>query len=209
MARTKEELTGQLVWSYVEYLRSEESAGPLSAAELDGLSAMLQTAGALPPALHPSCAEQAAPEVADRVRRIVAATTSAAGAAPAARPAAARRRPLLPPMQVPAWSFGVVLGALVALGGSLVSVVVWHTPAPGAAVRVYSERPADVERIDEQAAHRLIPRMIRNELSAHDEKTVMWHMLECPGCFKQYVALKHPGAGLRQARDEMYHLALR
>ena len=45
-----------------------------------------------------------------------------------------------------------------------------------------------------------------------EEKSLMWHMLECPGCFDRYVALKHPGAGPRQAsadRDELAELARR
>lgn len=56
-------------------------------------------------------------------------------------------------------------------------------------VRVPSDLAGkDIDPLDEQAAHVLIPKMVRNELDLKQERNLMWHMLVCPGCHRDFVS---------------------
>src|SRR5436189_82680 len=52
---------------------------------------------------------------------------------------------------------------------------------------------ADVQPLNEKQAHEFLPKMVRNELPAQQEKNLMWHMLICPGCFEEYEDLRRQG----------------
>ena len=45
--------------------------------------------------------------------------------------------------------------------------------------------------INEEEAEALLPQMVRNQLDRRHERSLMWHMLVCPGCYDKYVELRH------------------
>lgn len=193
MAKTNEEIAADLLWRYVEQVRERGPEPPLSRAELQELLQALETAGSLGPALEEAraAAHDSALEAVVR-RRMEAAPPPAPRAL--ARPAtAAGGRDRFP------WKLrlgrALTMGATAALALALLTVNYWHRPepAPLAAPAQRAALPHGVESLSEQRAHELIPRMVRRELAPAEERSLMWHMLVCPGCFDQYVALRSHG----------------
>lgn len=207
---TREEVAADVLWCYVQHVREARAAGEnlsLSPAELEQLTAALATASRVPEALdqlEASCSQAAVRARLQPVLGELAGTESAPAPVPSPpKPWIERLRGAL----VPAWQLGAAGIACLSLGLALVSVNSWHRPEPIIRqVRVPVEAP-DVQPLDERQAHDLLPRMVRNELPPRDEKSLMWHMLVCPGCFNQYVQLKGSGATVSDLRREMVRLA--
>lgn len=205
---TREEVAADLLWCYVQHVREARAAGEdlsLSPAEIEQLGAALSTASRVPEALDQieACCSQAA--VRARLQPVLGKPSETAAPAGAAghTPWIERLRGTL----VPAWQLGAAAALCLSLGLALVSVNSWHRPEPIIRqVRVPFEAP-DVQPLDERQAHDLLPRMVRNELAPRDEKSLMWHMLVCPGCFNHYVQLKGSGATVSDLRRERVRLA--
>jgi len=200
MAATKDELAAELVWCYVERLRTAEDPAlvALDRPELERLIEALEVAGQVPEALGQGCAEECRSAVRDRLQSLLSRHSRTD-----ARPSRPER-----PSVVPAWQFRLALAATLVLGLLVSTVNGWHrSPAPVQRVAVWRE-PQGLEPIDETQALQLIPKMIQNELTAQQEKNLMGHLLVCPGCFEEYRALKgspvvqlpHAGAALATHR---------
>lgn len=188
MALSREEIAAELAWRYLEHVR-EADAEPLSGAELDQLVDVMKSVAPTGEALTEAEVEERRSAVRRRVERL----QGAAGPAPV--PAARHAVPRLPVM-VPAWRFRVACGLAAALAVLLGTVSLWHHPPVQTVVRrqVIPRDIRGVEAMDEQRAHELIPRMLANRLSPKEEKDLMAHMLVCPGCFRDYVQMRHPSA---------------
>ncbi len=198
MADTKQELAADLVWRYVEYLREQEGRAPLTRAELEQVFQLMETASSVPEALEPQVSEQCRAAVRARLEQVVHPTAIPPAAGPAAvpQPRATRNWFALP---VPAWSLGLALAAVAVLGGLVGTVGAWHRPP---AVTRYVKVPVDVDDVqpvEEREVHQLLHKMVRNELPPQQEKNLMWHMLVCPGCFDEYVSMKHHGQTAKHA----------
>ena len=188
MAVTKEEIAADLVWRYVEQLRELPPGEAFSRAELEQLLEVLTTAGALPEALAADEGSRAAAR--SRLEQVLAASPQARQAAPPSLPERPAARPSLPARMAPLWQLRGAVAAALVLSLALFSVNLWHRPDQPVIVRNVVDRPGDVQPIDEPKAHELLPKMVRHELQPQDEKNLMWHMLVCPGCYRDYVALR-------------------
>jgi hypothetical protein len=213
MARTKEEIAADLVWQYVEHVRQSEAEGRpacFSRMELDQLVDVLETAAGMPHALTADECEERRAAVRRRVEQMLPPPAAAAPPPQAAPEASAPRRSWLHDFLggaavVPAWRFQAATAAALALTCAVVTVNIWHRPAPEVrVVQGRSEAPGDVEPISEQKAHELLPGMVRNRLARQEERNLMWHMLVCPRCYDEYAAMKERertafrhGAGVR------------
>lgn len=213
MPLNREEIAADLIWRYVEHLRQsrgDDTNVALSAAELAQLVETMALAGDLPHALATEATTDA--RKAAVLRRLEAAVSTPA-AAPQAEPRPIPSRPwyagLLAGAPVPAWKFRAVLGASLVFG--LVSVAAVPRLRSNASSQIPPKRvrvpvqaaEIDIQPVEEALVHDLLPRMLRNELPAKQERNLMWHMLVCRGCFDEYVELKHqhpvsqqPGATL-------------
>jgi hypothetical protein len=215
MALTKEEIAAELVWRYVEHVRESEGAGhaaALSRAELQQLAGVLETASQVPPALESAGSERCRAAVRTRVEQLLGEGTSASPERPASAPRRTGRLERLTGgaarVPVPAWALRSAMAAAAALTLALGTVNLWHQPAR--VVRVaFPKDVTDVEPMDEQQAHKLIPEMVHNQLSPREEKNLMGHMLVCPGCFDQYVEMRHHAGTARQPRREAVWLVSR
>ncbi len=188
MARTNEEIAADLVWRYVEHLRERADAGNpdgLTHPELDELLEAMDAAGALPPVFQPA---PDLPRQASVRARVEDRLKLAAEAPVPARTASLRPQARVPRFRGgklrPAWS------AVALFGAALLTVNLWHRPAPVVRHVVVPVGVRNVEPMDESRAHLLIPRMVRDELNSRDERDLMWHLLVCPGCFQDYEALR-------------------
>jgi hypothetical protein len=197
MALTKEEIAADLVWRYVEHVRESEAENRpacLSRGELEQLVEVLHTAAHAPQALTAESCEERRAAVRRRVELMLPRSETAppAAAAPAASGESWLRRLLGGAAVVPAWQFQAAAAAALALAAGVVTVNLWHRPAPETVVvqRRTAEPPGDVEPIDERKAHELLPGMVGNRLARQDERNLMWHMLVCPRCFDDYTELK-------------------
>lgn len=198
MADTKQELAADLVWRYVEYLREQEGREALTRAELEQVLQLMETASAVPEALEPEASERCRAAVRARLEQVVHPAAVTPPTAPVAAPErrAARNWFTAP---VPAWSLGLALTAIAVLSGLVGTVGTWHR-AP--AVTRYVKVPVDVDDVqpvEEREVHQLLHKMVRNELPPQQEKNLMWHMLVCPGCFDEYVSMKHQGQTAKHA----------
>ncbi|MFN3649925.1 MAG: hypothetical protein ACK47B_10100 [Armatimonadota bacterium] len=187
MATNREQIAAELVWRYVEQIRECHPDGPpprLSRDELRELVEMLDMAAQVQDALPPAQTTAEDPCRAAVRRRVLQALETGG----AARPPAPSRRP----WRAPRWASG----AAFALAGvcllALASVNVWHRPAPEVVVRrvkIPADAP-DIEPMDEQQVHDLVPRMVGTGLDRRKERSLMWHMLVCPGCYDYYVEVR-------------------
>ena len=196
MPATKQEIAAELVWRYVEHIREcgpDAATEMLTRADLQQLVEVLETAGTAGGAVLGFASDAAAGEARARLEAVIAharpqKTAASSGTPPAGRgflPLQWLRRP------APAWVTAVSMAAGLAFAVSTAGV--WHRPAPvvqTVRVRIPVDVP-DVEPVDEAQVHKLLPRMVRNQLGPQDEKNLMWHMLICPGCFNEYVSLKN------------------
>jgi hypothetical protein len=196
MPHTKEELTADLLWRYVEHLRgSEDGPGqPLSRAELDRLVEVMDTASRVPEALETPESEAGRESVRARVMGGVAPSV------PEVLPTAPPHTPR-PNRLVPAWQFRAALGAALALGLVVSTVNVWHHPQPTVQVRRVPEPAPDIEPIDERRAHELVPQMVHDRLPRPVERNMLWHLIICPPCFDEYWQLKPAGGGAHTAQN--------
>jgi len=192
MQRSKEEIAADLVWRYVEQIRELErsdGSAPFTQDELHQLAETLYTASLVPDAL---CAEQEA-ACRESVRRRLEAELQGAprGAATASTEAVSPPQPRRPAV-VPAWRFAGATAMAAALAVAVGTVNLWHRPQPVVQVKqvpVPAQAP-DVQWMEEAEVHRMLPRLVRNELPPREEKNLMWHMLVCPGCFEHYTELR-------------------
>jgi hypothetical protein len=205
MGLTKEQIAADLVWRYVEQIRARGAEDPPAAftrAELLQLVEALETAGRLPEVLAVPEDGVCRDAVRERLQHAIS-TVGADGPAPA--PGAMRARSgWLADRLVPAWQLRGAVTALAALAVALGTVNAWHRPAAAAPGIVRNVQP-----LRESEVHALMPRMVRNELTAQQEKNMMWHMLVCPGCFRHYEQLKHPMQNVRELREEFTRLVSR
>jgi hypothetical protein len=195
MPHTKEELTADLLWRYVEHLRGSEAGPgePLSRSELDRLVEVMDTASRVPEAIEVPESEAGRDTV--RARVLDGVTTSIPEVAVAPPPHTPRPRPL-----VPAWQLRAALGAALALGLVLSTVNVWHRPQPRVQVRRVPGSAPDVQPIDERRAHELVPQMVHDRLPRPVERNMLWHLLICPPCFDEYWQMKPAGGATHTAR---------
>jgi hypothetical protein len=210
MALTKEEIVADLVWRYVEHVRSAEAEGQavtLTEADCAELTGLLNLATRVPTVLDDSAerpallAQSCRAGVRDRLEADLHAADSPRGTSTGLwqRLRSFGRTRMTAATAVP-WVAAAVMGA------ALMTVGWWHRPQPVVQVtyvprRVPVDAP-DVDPIDERTAHALIPQMVRNEISTGQERSLMWHMLVCPGCYAQYHELKtlHPVAAAPPAQ---------
>lgn len=220
MSPGKEEIAADLVWRYVEHLRTAAAEGrsaALSRAELRQLAEVLDTASRLPEALQGEESEQCHAAVRDRLHAVLGDPAAQPAQEPAGKPApppvrhspdgagpgtsAAPRQGML----VPIGALRLAGAALLALSAALATVNFWHQSPPQVVVRrvpVPRELP-DVRPLDETQSHRLIRSLVRNRISRDDERNLMWHMLVCPGCFEEYVR-EREGHAPRQTASAEY-----
>ena len=159
---------------------------------------VLATASAVPQALAAEQSEERKTSVRHRVQQSLGGSPAEGRARSAWRKSPLRR--LLQGSKVPAWRFRAVSAAAAVMAAALVSVGVWHRPvSPPVPVRVVKvpQGVTGIEPMGEQTAHTLLPRMIHNQLDAQQEKNLMWHMLVCPGCYKDYNRLKQQSRSQR------------
>lgn len=212
MGRTKQEILADLVWRYVEEVRTAESSGyhlRFTREELTQLAEALETAGQVPAALEGAETEACRSAVRDRLHRQLA-HPPAAASLPQGPRARTSFGAWLRTRTVPAWTLAGAVSSLAVLVVALGSVNAWHHPKPVFKVRtVVSDKPNNVQSIDEPHAHELIPMMVKNELDPADERSLMWHMLLCPGCFQEYVVLKRSEHSVRELRKEFTQLVRR
>jgi hypothetical protein len=212
MSLNREEIAADLVWRYIEHLRTARAEGTsveLTRGELDQLLEAFQVAGRMPDALE-------APESCTRREAVRRRLEEAVQAPGAARPTAPARsfQPWLASLlsaSVPAWRYRAAIGTACALAACLATVSFWHRPTPIVKrERVPVEKYAiNVQPVEEAQVHDLLPRMVQNELPPQQERNLMWHMLVCRGCFNQYVELKHSHHTASELRQELVRLVQR
>ncbi len=214
MSHPKEELQAALLWCFVERVRDLPVGDDFirfSPDEIVELGEMLNAAAATPAALSHLPVSAGTEEVWKQfVRKGTVAGREGRHApdAPQRRPA---RRPWFGPAGFPSpsplasgnWRWYATLSALAATSIALLTVGIWgpvrfaervaHAPA--------SVDPGDVDTLTEQQASLLIPRMVHFQLGRRDERSLMWHMLVCPGCYEKYVALREPAPRRRTSSD--------
>lgn len=192
MPITKDRIAAELVWRYVELVREPGPEGQrptLTRAELEELIDLLEAAGCLPEALASASPDDLRATVRARIEALLRQASEARSAVPAREPLGVRLRRWLASWPSSRWAFRGTLAALVAALLALGTVDVWHRPAIVRPVPVPKD-VVDVQPIDEEQAHRMLPRMVRNELSPREEKNLMGHMLVCPSCFEEYTLLR-------------------
>ena len=180
-AQNREGIASELVWQYVAYLREQggTAGGALTPEELDRLREALETAARVPASLE----VDAVPSTALAARVIDALPISAV--------AVRARVPAGPPpwrRPVPVWA--AICCAVLGMG-----LTFWLAGDRGGTaassvrvVRVPGGAP-DVDPIGEPEAHVMLPKLVRNELPARQVRSLMWHMLVCPGCFDEFLEL--------------------
>lgn len=205
MSHQKEELQAALLWCLVERVRDLPSGDEpirFSPDEVAELGELLNAAAATPAALSHlpvSAGTDAVWQQLTRTGTVAGREGRPATDAPEGRPA---RRPWfsspwfpgLSPLTAGNWRWYAVLSALAATSIALLTVGIWgpvrvvervlHAPTAG--------DPGEVDALTEQQASVLIPRMVQFRLGRRDERSLMWHMLVCPGCYEKYVALRDP-----------------
>jgi hypothetical protein len=203
MARTKEEMKADLVWRYVEHLREMQDTGQcvrLTRAELEELVEVLETASSVSPVVSSEPCDARRTNVRTRMEPLLAGPGSESSRAVPVEGRGTGQTGLWNTVRLlEPWKFQIALAVAAGLALALITVNVWHQPPPVTRVvrvRVPVDAP-DVQPIDEQQAHELLPRMVHNQLTPQEEKNLMWHMLVCPGCFDDYVELKHQVASLQ------------
>ena len=200
MALSREEIAADLVWRYVEHIRSSD-AEALTDVELEELAGVLKTLPATREGLaaEGEAARQAV--VRQQIEQLLARSPrlTLAPAAPIPTPR--------PQRLIPAWRFRIAFGLAAALAVAVGTVGLWHRPPAKVVVqrRVIPRDIRGVDPMDEKQAHDLMPKMVHNQLSPKQEKDLMGHMLVCPGCFDHYVELKQHVRHL--ASRESFHLA--
>lgn len=189
MSDTKQELAAELIWRYVEYLREQEAAGnreTFSRAELEQLVAVMETASGVSHVIGPEETESCRAAVRARLEQVVRPAALAAVPLPVVAPPA--RSAGWFSRRVPAWSVAFACAASLVLAAGTVGM--WHKPAQVVKRVKVPVNIDDVEPVEEREVHRLLHKMVQNELTPRQEKNLMWHMLVCPGCFDEYVSIK-------------------
>lgn len=216
MSLNREEVAADLVWRYIDHLRTARAEGAsveLTQLELEQLVATLQVAGRMPDALEAPESETRRAAVRRRLEELEGALP--APGAPARNAAAHRGRPWLESLVsaavVPGWRYRAVVGVALGLAACLSTVTLWHRPAVVVRrVRVpVDELAINVQPVEEAQVHDLLPRMLQNQLPPQQERNLMWHMLVCRGCFNHYVEMKHSHSTASELRAELVQLVRR
>jgi len=216
MSLNREEVAADLIWRYIEHLRTARAEGvsvELSRLELEQLVATLQVAGRMPDALEAPESETRRAAVRRRLEELEGAASAAE--APRQRIAAKRARPWLESLvsatTVPGWRYRAAVGVALGLAACLSTVTLWHRPAVVVKkVRVpVNELAINVQPVEEAQVHDLLPRMLQNQLPPQQERNLMWHMLVCRGCFNHYVEMKHSHNTASELRAELVQLVQR
>jgi hypothetical protein len=185
MARKREEIAADLVWRYVEHVRESPDADRLTDEDLEQLVPALKTAGIAGEALELRGSEGRQTAVRERLEALLASPVTAPRT----------EAPAAPPATVPAWRFRSACAAAMALAAALATVSFWHHPAPQVRVQTVTQIKVrelpDLDAMTEDTAHQLLPKMVHSRLSEKEEKSLMGHMLVCPGCYRAYVQMKH------------------
>jgi hypothetical protein len=179
-----------VVWQFVQQVRRLREEGTdlvFTRADADELAGLIETAASVPAALAESVPNEA------RESRVRDQLAQALRERPGTRRGSAGP-PARPRRQVPLWALGATASLTAILLAGLFTVNLWHRPEPVTRVmrvRVPTELDErDVEPISEREADRLMPVMVRSLLPAKQEKSLMWHMLICPGCYDRFVSLR-------------------
>jgi hypothetical protein len=195
MALTKEEIAADLVWRCTEHIRVLEAEGrrvEFTREELEQLVEVLQLAARVPEALEVAEPHECREAVRRRLEQELAVPLPIPDAAPASAGVSggAPLRDLLRRPLTPSLGYGFLAGAALAAALAFSTANLWHRPKPLVTVRRVPIEAPNVDPMDERTAHALLPQMVRSPLPPQEERNLMWHMLVCPGCFRDYVALK-------------------
>lgn len=208
MSLNREEVAADLVWRYIEHLRTARAEGvsvELTPGELEQLFETMRLAGQVPDALTTLASDERRAAVRRRLEAMVHQPTEQGAA-----PAEPRTKALLTG-PIPIWRYRATLGLAAALAMCLSTVSLWHHPSP-VVKRVKIPVGAsgiNVQPIDEAQVHDLIPRMLQNQLPPQQERNLMWHMLVCRGCFNEYVQMRHSPHTASELREELIQFVRR
>lgn len=183
----KQQIAAELLWLYVTRLREAPAGAPppcLTRAELADLAQVLEGAGALAAALPGEEPMECRAAVQRRVEALLAARPQVESR----RESVFRRLSSL--ARAPRLQLRAAAGLAAVLALALATVGVWHRPATEVRMVAVPMEVQDVEPMAEADVHALLPRMVRHELSPEQEKSLMWHMLVCPGCYDTYLELR-------------------
>lgn len=212
MSLNREEVAADLIWRYIEHLRTARAEGAsveLTPRDLDQLMEAFQVAGRMPDALETP--ESDARRAAVR-RRLEEAVQAPSAPLPVPPPHRAQPWPeALAGAVVPTWRYRAAMGLALTLAVCLSTVSFWHHPSPVVKrVRVpVNASGLNIQPIEEAQVHELLPRMLHNELPPQQERNLMWHMLVCRGCFNQYVELRHSQHTAAELREELVQFVRR
>jgi hypothetical protein len=189
MGHEKEERLATILWRFIEEIREREQPGgvlPLTPGDAQELLALLTFAASIGDAL--TAAESPAGEHGQARRRLECALLRPARPCleAGARPDRRSTTPIRQAFSRSRWTWGTVAAAAV-LAAGLVGIQVGRSLPPPDPL---THPPASVLVLSHARVQKLLPRLLKGQLSPQQARAMWWHLAHCDDCFHAYEGMR-------------------